>query len=82
LLSAGILTDRFRELSQPVKVRQNYFQVENGIPGFGYTDFRLLVEGSGEIARECSILTIAVVTKPFLFEGKNGIFRLKMVLLS
>ncbi|MGB9905825.1 MAG: M14 family metallopeptidase [Candidatus Saccharicenans sp.] len=49
LLSAGILTDRFRELVEPVKVRQNYFQVENGIPGYGYVDFRLLVEGSGEI---------------------------------
>ncbi|HAR36355.1 MAG TPA: peptidase M14 [Acidobacteria bacterium] len=49
LLSAGILTDRFRELAEPVKVRQNYFQVENGIPGFGYVDFRLLVEGSGEV---------------------------------
>jgi hypothetical protein len=49
IISAGILTDRFRELTEPVKVRQDYFMVENGIPGFGYVDLRLLVEGSGEI---------------------------------
>ncbi|MDI6846304.1 MAG: M14 family metallopeptidase [Candidatus Saccharicenans sp.] len=49
LVSAGIITDRFRELTDPVKVRENYLQVENGIPGFGQVDFRLLVEGSGEI---------------------------------
>ncbi|MGB4704380.1 MAG: M14 family metallopeptidase [Candidatus Saccharicenans sp.] len=49
LVSAGIITDRFRELTDPVKVRENYLQVENGIPGFGHVDFRLLVEGSGEI---------------------------------
>jgi len=49
IISAGILADRFRELTEPVKVREDYFLVENGIPGFGYVDFRLLVDGSGEI---------------------------------
>lgn len=49
LISAGILTDRFRELAEPLKVRKNYIQVENGIPGFGQVDFRLLLEGSGEV---------------------------------
>lgn len=49
IISAGILTDRFRELTEPVKVREDYFLVGNGIPGFGYVDFRLLVDGSGEI---------------------------------
>ena len=48
LVSAGLLQDRFRQLVEPVKVRDNYFLVENGIPGFGRVDFRLLVEGSGE----------------------------------
>lgn len=49
LVSAGLLQDRFRQLVEPVKVRDNYFLVENGIPGFGRVDFRLLVEGSGEV---------------------------------
>ena len=48
LVSAGLLQDRFRQLVEPVKIRDNYFLVENGIPGFGRVDFRLLVEGSGE----------------------------------
>jgi hypothetical protein len=49
VLAAGILTDRFRETVEPLKVRGNYFNLESGIPGFGFVDFRLLVEGSGEI---------------------------------
>lgn len=49
LVSAGLLQDRFRQLVEPVKVRDNYFLVENGIPGFGRVDFRLLIEGSGEV---------------------------------
>ncbi len=49
LVSAGLLKDRFRQLVEPVKVRDNYFLVENRIPGFGRVDFRLLIEGSGEV---------------------------------
>ncbi len=50
LVSAGIVTDRFREQVEPIKVRNNSFQVENGIPGFGWVDFRLWLEGgSGQI---------------------------------
>ncbi|MBC7363264.1 MAG: peptidase M14 [Candidatus Aminicenantes bacterium] len=49
LISAGLLQDRFRQLVEPVKVRDNYFLVENGIPGFGRVDFRLLIEGSGQV---------------------------------
>lgn len=49
IVSAGILTDRFRELTEPVKVRQDYLIVENGLPGFSYVDLRLLIEGSGDI---------------------------------
>jgi hypothetical protein len=49
LVSAGLIQDRFRQLVEPVKVRDNYLLVENGIPGFGRVDFRLLIEGSGEV---------------------------------
>lgn len=49
LVSVGLLTDRFRSLVDPLKIREKYVQVENGIPGFGRVDFRLLVEGQGEI---------------------------------
>jgi hypothetical protein len=49
IISAGILTDRFRELTEPITFKKDYFLVENGIPGFGYVDFRIIVEGSGEV---------------------------------
>ncbi|MBC7361258.1 MAG: peptidase M14 [Candidatus Aminicenantes bacterium] len=49
LISAGFLTDRYRNLTQPAKIRDNYFFVENGVPGFGQVNLRLIVEGSGEL---------------------------------
>ena len=49
LLAAGKLTDRFRNITQKIKTNKNFFWVERGIPGFGKADFRLLVQGKGDI---------------------------------
>ncbi|MCX7974488.1 MAG: M14 family metallopeptidase, partial [Candidatus Aminicenantes bacterium] len=48
LVAAGYLIDEFRGETKPIKIRQNRFQVENGIPGFGRVNFRLLVEAEAE----------------------------------
>lgn len=49
LVAAGRITDEFRGLTQELRVRDNAFSVENGIPGFGQVPFRLLIRGSGEV---------------------------------
>ncbi|MGB9892954.1 MAG: M14 family zinc carboxypeptidase, partial [Candidatus Saccharicenans sp.] len=49
IISAGVIRDRFRDQVDPIPVRGKYSLVENGIPGFGYVDFRLWLEGAGEV---------------------------------
>jgi len=49
IISAGVLRDRFRDQVDPIPVKGKYFLVESGIPGFGYVDLRLLLEGAGEV---------------------------------
>jgi len=49
LIAAGYLTDEFRSLTQPIKIRQNKVPVENGVPGFGRVNLRLLLEGGGQV---------------------------------
>ncbi|MGQ9470870.1 MAG: M14 family metallopeptidase [Candidatus Aminicenantales bacterium] len=49
ILAAGYLQDEFRGLTQPIKIRQNKVPIDNGVPGFGRVNLRLLIEGSGKI---------------------------------
>jgi hypothetical protein len=49
LVAAGELTDPYRNQTRPCKVFKNAFQVDSGIPGFGKTEFRLMIEGRGAV---------------------------------
>jgi hypothetical protein len=49
LLAAGRLVDRFRNITQEVKVFDNYVWVESGVPSFGTLSYRLLIRGSGSV---------------------------------
>lgn len=49
LLAAGVLTDPFRGITKKIDCRRNFFWAEQGVPGFGKVDFRLLVKGSGSV---------------------------------
>ncbi|MBU1185754.1 MAG: peptidase M14 [Acidobacteria bacterium] len=50
ILAAGYLTDKFRDLTQPIKTQDNFFWVENGVRGHGRIDIRLLVKGRGNVS--------------------------------
>lgn len=49
LLAAGFLTDPFRGITKNIKILENSFWVDSGVPSFGKVDFRLLVKGKGNI---------------------------------
>ena len=49
ILAAGYLTDKFRDLTQPIKTQDNFLWVEGGIRGQGHADIRLLVKGKGDV---------------------------------
>ncbi len=49
MLAAGQLVDEYRGLTRKLMTRADFCWVENGVPGFGQTDVRLLVKGSGEL---------------------------------
>lgn len=49
LVAAGFLFDRFRGLTQKVKVNKDFIWVESGVPSFGRVSYRLLVKGSGSM---------------------------------
>ncbi len=49
LVAAGYLTDKFRGLTRAIKVRKNSLWVENGVPGHGRVELRLVVKGSGPL---------------------------------
>ncbi len=48
IVAAGYLVDEFRQLTRPIKVRQNRLLIENGVPGFGRVNLRLLIEAEGQ----------------------------------
>ena len=49
LLAAGELVDEYRGLTRAAKILENGFSVEGGLAGYGTTNFRLVVRGSGEL---------------------------------
>ncbi len=49
LVAAGQIVDRFRGLTRKIKTRDNAFWVESGVPGFGRLEFRLLLNGQGQV---------------------------------
>jgi len=48
LLAAGIVIDPYRNQTRPCRVLKNAFWAD-GIPGFGRTEFRLMIEGRGSV---------------------------------
>ncbi len=49
LIAAGKLTDKFREITQEVKIFDNSIWVDSGIPGFGVVSYRFIIKGKGQI---------------------------------
>jgi hypothetical protein len=49
LLAAGLLTDRFRDITQKIDTEEKFFWVEAGIPSFGRNIYRLLVKSAGDM---------------------------------
>jgi len=49
MLAAGQLVDEYRGLTRKLDTRADSCWVEGGIPGFGQTDVRLLVKGTGDL---------------------------------
>jgi hypothetical protein len=48
LLAAGRLEDKFRGITQNIKIQKNFLWVKSGIPSFGRIVFRVLAKGNGE----------------------------------
>jgi len=48
LVAAGQIVDRFRNLTRKIETHQNRIWVENGVPGFGRLELRLIVKGGGQ----------------------------------
>jgi hypothetical protein len=48
LVAAGQIVDRFRNLTRKIKTHKNTLWVENGVPGFGRLELRLIVKGAGQ----------------------------------
>jgi len=49
LVAAGFLVDEFRGLTRPLKIIKNRLLIENGVPGFGRINLRLLIEAEGQV---------------------------------
>lgn len=49
LVAAGFLVDEFRGLTRPLKIIKNRLLIENGVPGFGRINLRLLIEAEGKV---------------------------------
>ncbi len=49
ILAAGLLTDRFRNLTKEIKTHDDFIWLDNGVPGFGRVELRLIVKASGKI---------------------------------
>jgi hypothetical protein len=48
LVAAGQIVDRFRNLTRKIETHKNTLWVENGVPGFGRLELRLMVKGGGQ----------------------------------
>jgi hypothetical protein len=48
LVAAGQIVDRFRNLTRKIETHKNTLWVENGVPGFGRLELRLIVKGGGQ----------------------------------
>ncbi|MEW5900591.1 MAG: hypothetical protein AB1715_03915, partial [Acidobacteriota bacterium] len=48
LVAAGTLTDKFRGLTRKIKTQKNSLWIENGVPGFGRLELRLILKGEGK----------------------------------
>jgi hypothetical protein len=48
LVAAGTLTDKFRGLTRKIKTQGNSLWIENGVPGFGCLELRLILRGGGQ----------------------------------
>jgi hypothetical protein len=68
LLAAGQLTDKFRGLTRKIKTQKNSFWVENGVPGFGRLEVRLVVKGAGSVE--------------FAYDSLKGGYKTKSVMLQ
>ena len=49
LLVAGGVADRYRELTEALKISENSFRVPAGVPGMGALDLKLIVKGPGPV---------------------------------
>lgn len=49
LVAAGELSDPYRNQTRSYKLLKNAFQVDSGVPGFGKMEFRLMIEGRGDV---------------------------------
>lgn len=49
LIAAGGIADRYRDLTEALKVSKNSFRVPAGVPGMGAVDLKLIVKGSGPV---------------------------------
>jgi hypothetical protein len=47
LLAAGQLVDKFRSQTRNIKTYKNFIWLENGVPGFGRLELRLIIKGGG-----------------------------------
>ena len=47
IITAGYLTDDFRNITQKINQRDNDLWIASGIPGFGYLKVRVILEGKG-----------------------------------
>jgi hypothetical protein len=48
LVAAGQIVDRFRNLTRKIETHKNTLWIENGVPGFGRLELRLIVKGGGQ----------------------------------
>jgi len=49
LVGAGQIVDRFLGRTRKIKTEPDFLWVENGVPGFGRVELRLLVRGGGQV---------------------------------
>jgi hypothetical protein len=68
LVAAGYITDRFRGLTRAVKTRKNSLWVENGVPGHGRVELRLVVKGAGRLELTYDSLKGGVKTRSVALE--------------
>ena len=49
ILAAGYLTDRFRNLTRQIKTHDNFIWLDNGVPGFGRVELRLIIKAEAKV---------------------------------